>query len=321
MKKFLIRLSLFTVLILVLASVLDLIVTNLLQKSRQLDYGVWNDILHGKVNSDIVINGSSKAWVQVNTAIIEERFKTTAYNIGLDAFGFNMQHCRHRLLLKYNKSPKLIIHVVDVNMFDDDSVLYNKNQFLPYLNNDIINHQIQSYDGLNLFDKNIPFYRYVGEQATLKHASKILLRPDLNQPDKYRGFAGQHLGWTDDYANARKQYPDGILVQVYPVYVNLFKSYIADCIRRKIKIVVVYSPEFKAGQNFQRNSGDVLQLIENIASEYGIPFLNFRSDRNLEARKYYYNNNHLNAEGADIFTNLLCDKLEKNTVEINYIKE
>src|SRR5690348_17189263 len=191
MKQLLIRFSLFTVLILALAFVFDHIVTNLLQKSRQLEYGVWNDILQGKVNSDIVINGSSKAWVQVNTAIIERRFKTTAYNIGLDAFGFNMQDCRHQLLLKYNKSPKLIIHVVDVNMFDDDSVLYNKGQFLPYLNNDIISHHIHSYEGLNLADKSIPFYRYFGEQATLKHASKILLRPDLNQPDRYRGFAGQ----------------------------------------------------------------------------------------------------------------------------------
>ena len=62
-------------------------------------------------------------------------------------------------------------------------------------------------------------------------------------------------------------------------------------------------------------------MIENIASEYRIPFLNFGSDRKLEARKYYYNNNHLNAEVADIFTNLLCDELEKNSVEINYIKE
>jgi len=317
MKRFLIRFSLFAVLLSALALALDLIVTNLLRNSRQLDYGVWNDILKGKVNADIIINGSSKAWVQVNTAIIEQRFKTTAYNVGLDAFGFNMQHCRHQLILEYNKSPKLIIHVVDVNMFDDDSVLYNRNQFLPYLDNDIINHHIHFYDGLNLLEKNLPFYRYVGEQGTLKHALKIWLRPDLNQPDRYRGFSGQHLAWTDDYKNARKQYPDGILVQVYPVYVNLFKNYIAECIRRNIKIILAYSPEFKEGQNFQRNSGDVIQLFQNIATEYKVPFLNFRSDTNLTDRKYYYNNNHLNAEGADIFTNLLCDELKKNNITIN----
>jgi hypothetical protein len=310
MKNFLIRFTLFALLLLTLSWLADKLISSALRRSKQLDYGVWNDLLEGKVNADIIIHGSSRAWVQVNPARFEDVFKRKTYNLGIDAYGFHMQYCRHLELLQHNTLPSTIIHVLDYSIFDKADSLYSPQQFFPYLNDSLIAAFTSSYKGIDWFDRTLPFLRYVGETATLRHAAKILLRPDSNTPDKINGFQAQHLSWNNDLQNARNKLKDSYYEPVDSTIVNLFKKYIEECRAKKIQLILVYPPEYIEGQDFVRNRRDILKLFENIASQYELPYLDYSHHPICNDRQYFYNTEHLNAAGSDLFTDIFINDIK-----------
>ena len=66
MKKFIFNLTLFLFLALVISFVLDKIITIGLKKSSLPFYKEWNQIYGGKMNSDLLVLGSSKAHYHIS---------------------------------------------------------------------------------------------------------------------------------------------------------------------------------------------------------------------------------------------------------------
>jgi len=309
MKSFLIRFTIFITILLGLSWLLDIIITQSLQKSKQLEFASWNDLRQGRIDADIIIHGSSRAWVQINPAIIENKFHRRTYNLGLDAFGFHMQYCRHLLLLKHNKQPKIIIHVLDYSLFDKGNFLFNPDQFLPFIGDSIIDTFTEQYKGIDYFDRTLPFWRYVGHQRTIRHAGKILLRPDKNIADRINGYEPQYRLWNKDLESARTLMKAGKTEPIDSAVVSLFKKYIRDCRQRNIRLILIYPPEYIEGQNFIRNRKEILDLFREIAEENDVPYFDYSTHPISWQQKYFYNTEHLNAEGSDVFTKVLCEDL------------
>lgn len=311
MKLFFKKFLVFIILTIGLAWLTDFVISNLLRQSRQRDYGVWNDLLNGRIDSDIVIHGSSRAWVQLDPLILEQRFNKKTYNLGLDAFGFHMQYCRHLLLLKFNKKPSTIIHILDYSIFDKDRYLFNSEQFFPYLNDSLINAFTSEYEGIDIFDRKIPALRYAGKQVSLAHATKILLRPDLNEPDRYKGFQGQTFAWNDDLEKAKKRWKNNFYERVDSAMVNLFRNYIIDCREKNIQLLLANPPEYIEGRDFVKNRKEIFNLFKKIAQQNSIPFLDYSEHPMSKEKHYFYNSEHLNRRGAETFTTIFCEDLKK----------
>ena len=64
-------------------------------KFAEKEYSTWNDIIEGKVNSDIIIYGNSRAWVQFNSAMMTDSLHLPTYNLGIDGHNFCLQYLRH----------------------------------------------------------------------------------------------------------------------------------------------------------------------------------------------------------------------------------
>ena len=104
MKQFLKKIVLFILFTFLLAYPLDIIISNQLKKSNSYargEYSVWNDLFEGKIDSEIVIYGSSRAWVHINPELLENSFGRSSYNLGIDGHNFRLQYLRHKTLLKY----------------------------------------------------------------------------------------------------------------------------------------------------------------------------------------------------------------------------
>lgn len=65
MKRVIKKIFLFYLPIILLSYPLDKSISNYLKQSNKCygEYEVWNDIYSGKINADIAIYGSSRAWV------------------------------------------------------------------------------------------------------------------------------------------------------------------------------------------------------------------------------------------------------------------
>src|SRR5690554_3856447 len=97
MKTFLKNILLLFSVILLLFFGLDFIVTKGLRHSNSEINGTFNKVLQGSINADLIINGSSKALVQVSPKILDSILEMDTYNIGMDGAPFLPQNLQFNL--------------------------------------------------------------------------------------------------------------------------------------------------------------------------------------------------------------------------------
>jgi len=62
-------------------------------------------------------------------------------------------------------------------------------------------------------------------------------------------------------------------------------------------------------QRLTLNREEVMDVYRSIAAESGIPFWDFSTATFCEDRNYFYNSQHLNARGVDLFTPMIADSI------------
>lgn len=85
MKKFARKLYYLLLPLFLISYPLDLIFSSALKESHGClgEYEVWNDIYNGKIDCDIAIYGSSRAWLQIDPEIIKDVLERDTYNFKL----------------------------------------------------------------------------------------------------------------------------------------------------------------------------------------------------------------------------------------------
>ncbi len=307
MKKFLIRVSFFVIPLILFAFVGDWYFTHQLRKSEIGKYRVWNDLLTGKINSDIVIYGSSRAEVQFNTKIVEDSFGINVFNLGINGHNFFMEYLRHTLLLKHNKHPKLIILSLDNVTLEKRNELFEMQQFAPYLNDKDVVAATKTYVGFKKFDYLLPLVRYIPLNKIMNHAMGAPFT-STSSPEWYRGFSPHKEGWNNNLEtamNRKKKYFQNFDTNT----IRLFDKFLVETKNQGIKLMFVYAPEYIEGQKFVANRQDVFTHFYFFSNKYKIPFFNYSSDSLCYDKKYFYDSQHLNAIGADIFTKKLVQQI------------
>ena len=71
MRKFLLNISIFLAIFVVIYFLFFLAVDRGLRSSKYVDYAEWNEIYDGALNSKLLILGSSRAWHQIDPQIID----------------------------------------------------------------------------------------------------------------------------------------------------------------------------------------------------------------------------------------------------------
>ncbi|MBK7668915.1 MAG: hypothetical protein IPJ32_17175 [Sphingobacteriaceae bacterium] len=276
MKKFIIQILVFLLPIVLLAYFADVFISNTLKKSNshaQKEYSTWNNIIDGTVNSDIVIYGNSRAWLQINPTMIGDSLKTSAYNLGIDGHNFWLEYLRHTLLLKNNTKPKLIIQSLDNFTLEKKKELYNPDQFLPYMLWDSeIREATKDYEGYDAMDYKIPLLRYYGKLDAFKTVLRLILKPESNTTERIRGYKSADLAWDgtfDKLLKVKKSHT----AKLDSASIVLFERYLNECKSKNIKIVFVVAPQYIAGQKFIINRSEIMSIYSDFSEKYNIPIL------------------------------------------------
>lgn len=313
MKSFLKSIIIFVFPIIVIAVFLDFFISTQLKLSKthaNREYPVWNDLYAGKINANILVMGSSRAWRHIDPRTIKDSLGLSAYNIGMDGQHIPMQLLRYQTLLKYNKQPKIIIYSLDFFMLKENERLFNKDQFLPYMlfNFEIFN-KLKKYQDFNFYDYILPLVRYYGETTALMHVMKIIIFPKLNVNGRINGFLGTDKKWNNDFESVKKKMKN-YSISIDRNVLNKFDNFLTDCENKNIKVYFVYSPEFIEGQKFVLNRNELINCLHLLANKHKIPFLNYSNDKICFNKKYFYNATHLNSSGADLFSKKMCSDLK-----------
>lgn len=312
MKNFLIRLLLFFAPLALISYPLDLLFSHYLSQShsRPGEFEVWKDIYTSNAHCDIAIYGSSRAMVHFNPKIMSDSLQSRGYNFGMDGHNFWLQYLRHLKLLKYNPKPKMIILAVDIYSLIKRKELYEMDQFLPIMLWDSeVWEYTKGYEGYDKYDYLFPLVRYIGKKEAMAQVWKNIRQPS-HEKHRFNGFYGDEGEWNSDFDNAKASI-GAYSIEVDSGSVELFEAFIKECRNNEIELVFVYTPEYIEGQYFVTNRADIMSYYTHVSSENNVDFYDFSNDSICFSKLYFYNANHLNKRGADIFTRKLTTILKE----------
>jgi hypothetical protein len=315
MKKFLLHSLLFLIVLSPVPFLLDAVLTKSLRNSKRYNYGEWNDLFKGNVNSDVVIYGSSRAYRHFDTKVLEEKLQLPVYNLGVDGYQFHMQYARHLVYFKHNPPPKTILLSLDYWTLGKTNELFMYEQFLPYMNDSVIRVYTKAYKGFNYWDYHLPFVRYFGNIKEIVHGVDISINPDHNYAVKYKGFKGNDEKWQVNFQQAAEALRANKTINAGQgktldfttdsLTLHLFELFLNEMKLKKIKVIFVISPIYKDARSMVSHQSFVLKF-QNYAARYHFPFLDYSADSISMNRDFFYNATHLNKTGAALFSEKLA---------------
>jgi hypothetical protein len=316
-RIFLIKLLFFSLPIILLAYPLDIFLSKGLQMNNEYaagEFAVWNDIYQGSITADLVIYGNSRAWRHYDPEIIKKKLGYSAYNMGIDGQNFRLQNFRHEAYLKNNTKPKVIIISYDVYTFIKHDGIYNKQQFLPYmLFNKTMYHHTRSYHEFTWFDFNIPLMRYRFETGAMFKALKHYFKEEKQIGARKAGFQGLEKDW-DKSVTEKIDKIENYRIVIDSSLIPIFKDFTNSCKKQRIQVLLVNSPEYNKTLDAIDNRKEVRSFIRSLAREENLDFIDFNMHPIGDSISYFYNSGHLNARGAERFSEVLCDSLRNHGV-------
>jgi len=286
---------------------MDYAITTGLQKSEFAEYKDWNLLMNGEINADIIVNGSSKARVQVSPSILDSILDMNTYNLGIDGHDYYLQHYKYLIYRKRNVQPKVIIQVVSNGTFSKRKDLYGIDQFLPYIDNKLVQEVTSKYEGFTAADFQLPYFRYLGKYYIqfIGLANYLDLDPAYRKDNKYKGFISHDKQWDKSFDSFVIENPEGVNIEISAESLKLFKSYVKKARGDGSLLFLVYPPTYKEAQGLFNNRNSLLETYQRIAERNDLIFLDYSNFFVSGNKDYFYNSQHLNKRGAEIFSRKL----------------
>lgn len=255
-----------------------------------------------QTKAELLIMGSSYANHHYPTSQYANKLNMTVYNAGRDGNDIFYHYAMLKGILK-RYSPKVIILDLNFGGFKKSEASYETmSSLLPYYESHPEMRSIIELRGpfekYKLISKIYPYNSLI---FTIGIGNLEFIKTKRNQ-DQEAGYIPLFKTWNHE-----------IVINSFPNKyefdsnkINIYKSFIKDCQKAKVKLYVVVSPRYI---KYLYNDPSLV-LANNIAKELNIPFYNFFNDvQILQNRDLFADQSHLNYTGAKIFSNKVIDKI------------
>lgn len=308
MKKFLLHIILFSCILLTIALLFDAFLTQRAMRIRTSPFAAWNDIYHDSIHSDVLVMGSSRAYVHFNPAVIDTILHVNSYNLGMNGRPADAQIIRYHVYRKHGyPKPKLILYEVSHGTMQKSNG-YERDQFVPYL---LLDKNLwKSCHKLEHFswpDRFIPCWRYLGRQDLMRKliTSSSSASKDYNT-NLYKGFHGFDKKWD---GNALKKQASVTYTKDSTI-LRQFQEFLTECRQEDIPVVLIVSPFYIGGTEKMSDYAGMHNMFAEIAHKNGIPLLDYTYDELSYDTTYFYNTMHLNKTGANLFSEKVAHAID-----------
>lgn len=296
MKRFVLKVFIFALLLGAIDVVIGQFFDHALSKATLTDFGRDNHITNIGTE-DILIFGSSRAVHHYNAKMLKDSLGMDCYNCGEDGQGIILNY--GRLLMEMERhQPKMVIYDVqpDYDIEENDNTKYLK-WLKPHYDRKGISDIVKSIDERESWKLLSHLYRYNSEYILLLIA---LAHSNEEASDKgYFPLNGQMDTMKIDETRAASN--TGIKTDSIKIlYLKKMIDELKGC-----QLVFVVSPTW-----YGNNSNDILKEIETICKERNITYLDFSNlPKYVHQNVLFKDGMHLNSRGADEFTKDLIKKL------------
>lgn len=91
--------------------------------------------------------------------------------------------------------------------------------------------------------------------------------------------------------------------------VDELDGFLAECGRDGIMVVLVYPPEYFKARDMLNNREEIFTIYRRLAQKYRLEFIDYSYDAMAYDTKYFYNSQHLNKLGSELFSARFADTL------------
>jgi hypothetical protein len=306
----LVRIVCFFCLIVILMFALNAMINAGMHRVRTSEFGVWNKILQGQINADIVISGSSRALAHYDPRIIEGATGFSTYNIGLNGSQTDMQLARLQTYLNHNRKPKLLILNFDLFSFVISHEIFDPAQYVPYLREEALYAGVRRVYPDAWKWRYLPLYGYAVEDMRFDWLIGLKALFGIQpREDHLNGYRPDDRRWTGDFERFKANNAKGWSVDVEKQGVTDFADTLRLCQAAAIPVLVVHSPEYFEVQEMARNREEILQRARDLSAEFGAEFWDYSDSSICRDRANFYNSQHLNRSGATVFSEDLGKRL------------
>ena len=248
-------------------------------------------------NVDILVLGSSHAYRSFDPRIfVSQNIKM--FNLGSSAQSPIQTEILVKKYIDYLK-PKIVIYEVYPHIFELDGV----ESSLDLITNDTIDiNAIEMVFQINHLKVYTTFIYSLWRQ--IFSLDKNYKEPVKKDKDDYvkGGYVAREIGY-----NAVKKHYEKQKYSIQKDQEKAFKNTLELLKERGIIVVLVQAPFSKEWYNSFTNNKEMNAYLNS----FGLKYYNFNKILNLDSRVHFFDSNHLNQKGVDIFDNKLIEILEK----------
>jgi len=258
-----------------------------------------------KVNTDIIIIGSSKASHHYIPNMISEELGMSTYNCGQDGCFFLYQNCIINMILD-RYSPKMILWDIQPSSFtgQEKNKEYQNIRYLsPYYRGNIwVKNFIDSESMKMPFLMSSCMFAY--NSKFLNYMFPLVINSSVTDngyiPLGTEGYSSPQLYIEKDNSSNHK--PDELL--------KLLSETIGRCKSKGVDLHLYISPEFSVKCEATK---EVESEIEKIALLEDVPFANYHSlPEFMNDSSLFKDAGHLNDKGAKVYTSIVLQDLRRN---------
>ncbi len=314
MKNIYVKMFIFCLIPLPLLFALDYLVDHGLRKSRYTYYSEWNDIFDSKINADLLVLGTSRAWILFSPKAMDSAFHVNSYNLAMDGADFDFGYKRLKIYLAHNKKPKtIIVEVGFVKTLVGSDVLPGVQQFLPYMRDSSMWNFANSKNlSFSFFDRHFPLYKYNNELSLIKEGVMSYYGKG-SRGTKYKGYEPKVLEWDNAFSEFQRQNPNGWKPETSKAAIDEFYDFFGFCQSNNIKVIMVYTPVYIEATKMlvPEAKEKLMSVFYDVSKKFNAPFYNYEQDSLCYNRDLFYNSQHLNKKGADLFNPKFVNDVKK----------
>jgi hypothetical protein len=305
------RIACFFGLIAVLAFALNATISVGLRRIKTSTFGAENQMMEGKINAQVIITGSSRASSHYDPRVISAVTGRTAFNLGRNGSQTDMQVAALKAYLEHNRKPELVIHNLDAFSFVTTREVYDSAQYVPYLNDQEFYVPLEKINPDTWKSRYLPLYGYVVDDMNF---SWILgLKGFFGwspSEDLFSGFSPRSKKWSDEFQHFKASNPNGVSFGIEPNGIQDVEELVRICKQNEIQLIFVYSPEFSEMQTLTTDRAEIFGKFRALSDRYAVPFWDYSDWKYASDRDFFQNSQHLNDQGAAIFSADLADRLK-----------
>lgn len=305
MKRYLINILLFCMLVLLIAVAADYLISSGLKRTERGHFYTMNALMNDSINADVIIIGNSRAAGSYHPGIIDTILNVNSRNLGISGQPFGVSYLRWQLYRRNNRKPKLLI--VNMDYCELEMVLngFEREQYYPYIKDTLVKPYLDLY-GFSWAEKHVPMFRYRGDYKLMSIGlSELLGIAHDKKGGFFKGYSNENNEWNGAKLEKVLSEENKVKNKCNPEVVKLLERVLIDAKCDGVKVVFVYAPIYKKLKE-NLDESQAMGVYHSLSEKYGVTILDFSKMDFYADTCFFMDANHVNEAGAERFSKELA---------------